>query len=223
MGGGPVNPSLVVPAYFHPSVDPGGWERLAEQPDLVRLVILNVINGPGVRPEPAFQTVTRRLRAAGVDVIGYVDTSYGQRYPEQVTDEFLRYLDWYQVTGVCLDRVAATAPWIPHYAKLAGSAREMGAKVVFFNHGTHPAEGYAAHADLLGTFEGTWQAYQALDVPRWTTAWPAEKFYHVVHSVPPGRSRQTARLAVRRRAGNLYVTEGSGPNPYDHLPQWGRN
>lgn len=218
-----MSPALVIPAYFHPSADPGGWEWLAEHPDRVRLVILNVINGPGVRPEAPFQAVTRELHAAGVDVIGYVDTNYGQRYPGQVSDEFRRYLDWYQVTGICLDRVAATAPWMPHYAKLAASAREMGAKVVFFNHGTHPAEGYATHADLLGTFEGSWHAYQGLDVPRWTSAWPAEKFYHVVHSVPPGKSQQTVRLAVRRRAGNVYVTERGGTNPYDHLSRWGRN
>lgn len=217
-----MNPRLVVPAYFHPSAEPAGWEWLAAHPDQVRLVILNVINGPGVRPEPPFQSVARRLRDAGVDVIGYVDTAYGQRYPEQVDDEFGRYLDWYQVTGVCLDRVAATSPWVPHYAKLAASVREMGAKVVFFHHGTHPVEGYAEHADLLGTFEGPWSAYQRLDMPRWTAAWPAEKFYHVVHSVPPGHAGETIRLAVGRRVGAVYVTERSGPNPYDRLPDWDR-
>jgi hypothetical protein len=211
---------LVVPAYFHPSVDPAGWEWLATHADRVRLVILNVINGPGVRREPPFQTVTRRLLDAGVDVIGYIDTNYGQRYPEQVADEFSRYLDWYQVTGVCLDRVAASSPWVPYYAKLAAGSREMGAKAVFFNHGTYPAEGYASHADLLGTFEGTWHAYQRLDVPRWTAAWPDEKFCHVVHSVPPGKSEQTVRLAVRRRVGAVYVTERSGANPYDRLCDW---
>ncbi len=218
-----MNPRLVVPAYFHPTVRPAQWEWLADHPDRVRIVILNIINGPGIRPEPPFVAVARRLREAGIDVIGYVDTNYGQRRAEQAEDEFRRYLDWYQVTGLCLDRAAVSTPWLPHYAKLAAGTREMGAKVVFFNHGTHPAEGYAEHADLLGTFEGPWHAYQRLDVPRWTRAWPAEKFYHVVHSVPPGKSGQTLRLAVRRRAGAVYVTGRSGPNPYDRLPAWDRN
>ena len=211
-------PRLVVPAYFHPSADPAGWEWLAEHPDRVWLVVLNIINGPGLRPEPPFQAVARRLHDAGVTLIGYVDTNYGQRHPEQVRDELGRYLDWYPVTGVCLDRVTATAAWLPHYSALTAEARKLGAEVVFFNHGAYPAEGYAELADLLGVFEGSWQAYQRLDVPRWTRAWPAEKFYHVVHSVPPGKSGDTVRLAVRRRAAAVYVTERSGPNPYDRLP-----
>lgn len=213
-----MKPRLVVPAYFHPAARPEQWEWLASHPDRVRLVVLNVINGPGLRAEPQFQAVTDRLHEAGVGVIGYVDTNYGQRFAEQVMDEFGRYVEWYGVSGVCLDRASASAPWLTHYAKLAASAREMGAKVVFFNHGSYPAEGYAEHADLLGTFEGTWRAYQRLDVPRWTRAWPAEKFYHVVYSVPPGETAETTRLAVRRGAAAVYVTERSGSNPYDGLP-----
>jgi len=213
-----MTPRLVVPAYFHPSLRPDGWEWLAEHPDRVWLVILNIINGPGTRPEPRFLAVAERLHRAGITVIGYVDTNYGQRYPEQVADELGRYLDWYPVTGVCLDRAAASAAWLPYYAKLAAGAREMGARVVFFNHGLYPAEGYAEHADLLGTFEGPWQGYQQLDVPRWTKNWPAEKFYHVVYSVPPGHDRETVRLAVRRRAAAVYVTGRGGVNPYDSLP-----
>jgi len=213
-----VTPQLVVPAYFHPSVHPGEWEWLAQHPDRVRLVILNISNGPGLRPEPPFQAVTERLHDTGVTVIGYVDTSYGQRFPEQVADELRRYVDWYKVGGVCLDRAASSAPWVGYYASLATTAREMGALVVFLNHGSHPVEGYAEHADLLGTFEGPWQSYRRLDVPRWTKAWPAEKFYHVVHSVPPGETGETLKLAVRRGAGAVYITERAGPNPYDRLP-----
>ena len=47
-------PRLVVPAYFHPAVRPGDWEWLAEHADQVRLVILNVANGPGTRPDAPF-------------------------------------------------------------------------------------------------------------------------------------------------------------------------
>jgi hypothetical protein len=153
-----------------------------------------------------------------VPVIGYVDTGYGNRPPSQVTAEFGQYLDWYEVSGVCLDRAASSAASLAYYAALSARVREMGARVVFFNHGVHPDEGYARHADLLGTFEGPWQAYLRLKVPRWTAAWPAEKFYHVVYSVPPGRLGQAGRLAVRRHAAAAYFTERGGDNPYDRLP-----
>jgi hypothetical protein len=42
----------------------------------------------------------------------------------------------------------------------------------------------------------------------------------VVHSVPPERAAAAWRLAARRRAATAYVTERSGPNPYDALPAW---
>ena len=99
----------------------------------------------------------------------------------------------------------------------------LGAEVVFFNHGTHPAPGYARHADLLGTFEGTWAAYQRLRIPRWARRWPSSKFYHVVHSVPAAQLPAARQLAARRHAGAVYITERGGPNPYDGLPEMSGN
>jgi hypothetical protein len=93
--------------------------------------------------------------------------------------------------------------------------------LVMFNHGAHPLEAYAEHADLLGTFEGPWQAYLRLPVPRWTRSWPASRFYHVVYSVPPEHAADAFLLAVRRRAGCVYITDQGGGNPYDRLPAWG--
>jgi Spherulation-specific family 4 len=211
-------PRLVVPAYFHPAVHPDEWGWLVRHAARVRLVILNIHNGPGSGPQAPFKDVTDQLRGAGVQVIGYVDTNYGSRPASQIMTELSQYLDWYDVNGVCLDRVAATTADLAYYAALSARVRKVGARVVFFNHGTYPVEGYARHADLLGTFEGPWHAYRKLDVPRWTAAWPSEKFYHVVHSVPPGRSEEASQLAMARRAAAVYITERSGPNPYDRLP-----
>jgi len=211
-------PRLVVPAYFHPVVRPGDWEWLAARPGVVRFVVLNIASGPGHVPQPEFEAVAGRLAAAGTGVLGYVDTAYGHRDPRLVAADIRRYLDWYPVSGVCMDRAAAEPARLAHYALLAGRARAMGAATVFFNHGTHPAEGYAAHADLLGVFEGPWRAYRRLRPPAWTRDWPAALFYHVVHSVPPEEAAATWRLAAKRRAGSAYVTERSGPNPYDALP-----
>ena len=122
---------------------------------------------------------------------------------------------------MCFDRVAVTASDLAYYATLAAHARAMGADVVLFNHGTHPLEGYAEHADLLGTFEGPWPAYVRLAVPRWTRSRPAEQFYHVVHSVPPRHFDDAFVLAIRRRAASIYITDRTGGNPYDRLPQGG--
>jgi hypothetical protein len=213
---------LVVPAYFHPVLHPDHWGWLADHAPQVRLVILNVANGPGREPEPVFHPVLDRLGGAGVPVAGYVDTNYGHRPPEDVLAELGRYLNWYGVKGVCFDRVAAEAGQLRYYAALSARARDMGAGVVLFNHGVHPVEEYAEHADLLGTFEGPWPAYLRMAVPSWTRSHPAEMFHHVVYSVPTGHFGDAFMLAARRRAGAIYITDRDGANPYDQLPGGGK-
>jgi hypothetical protein len=214
-------PALVVPAYFRPDERPGDWELMAADPSRVRLVILNLANGPGTRPDPVFLPAVDRLRDGGVAVAGYVDTDYGRRPAGDALADLGRFMRWYQVTGVCFDRAAGTAQRLGYYAALSRKAREAGARDVVFNHGAHPLEAYADHADLLGTFEGPWRAYTRLAVPRWTRARPAGQFYHVVYSVPRENFGQAFLLAIRRRAGCAYITDRGGANPYDRLPPAG--
>ena len=160
-----VMPQLIVPAYFHPATHPGQWAWLARHAAEIRMIVLNLASGPGPQPDEAFYPVLDQLHAAGVTVGGYVDTNYGQRPVYQAMTDLGRYVDWYQVSGVFFDRVAAAADQAGQYADLARNARDMGAHVVAFNHGAHPAEAYAEHADLLGTFEGPWNSYLELAVP----------------------------------------------------------
>jgi hypothetical protein len=210
-----------VPAYFRPELRPDDWELLAKHAPQVRLVILNVANGPGTAPDPAFFPALERLRQAGVAVAGYADTNYGQRPARDALADLDNFLNWYQVAGVFFDRVSITAEHLDYYAALSRDARYSGARVVLFNHGAHPLEAYAEHADVLGTFEGPWRAYLKLAVPRWARSRPADKFYHVVYAVPRENYDHAFLLAMRRRAGNVYITNRAGRNPYDCLPAGG--
>ena len=212
-------PRLAVPAYFRPDARPDDWELLAQR--RVRLVILNVASGPGTRPDQAYLPALARLVHAGVAVAGYVDTNYAQRVPRAAMADLNRFLRWYAVTGVCFDRAAVEPEHLGYYAALARDARLAGAGLVMFNHGAYPAEAYAEHADLLGTFEGPWRAYLRLAVPRWTRSRAASIFYHVVYSVPLDHFDDAYLLAMRRRAGCAYVTDRAGTNPYDRLPAGG--
>jgi len=216
-------PKLVVPAYFHPANRPREWQWLAEHAALIRMVVLNVANGPGTEPQGVFRAAVDLLHKARVCTVGYVDTDYGRRDMQEVLAETEQWQDWYGARGVCLDQVTSSTADLGHYAEMSGKVRAMGAEVVFFNHGAHPEPGYASHADLLGTFEGTWQDYQQLRIPSWTRRLPPSKLYHVVHSVPAASLPDAWRLAARRRVGALYITQRTGPNPYDGLPDMSRD
>jgi Spherulation-specific family 4 len=214
----PAAPRLIVPAYFHPAVAPGDWAALARAAGQLKMVVLNPASGPGDRPDPVQQRALEPLRAAGVTVAGYVDTDYGRRPSRAALAEISRFQDWYGTDGVLFDRVSAGPEDLRHYAGLARRARKLGAQTVVFNHGVHPYPGYARHADVLGTFEGPWPVYLEQAMPAWTRSWPAERFYHVVYSVPRPQLSNALLLAARRRAGCVYVTDRGGGNPYDRLP-----
>ncbi len=208
----------VVPAYFSPATDPVAWDRLARYAPLVRLVTVNVANGPGQQPNPRYRDVIARLRQSHVDVAGYVDTGYAQRRTDTVVAEVARYLDWYGVDAVFLDQVSSGWNHLDHYADLAGRVRAAGARLLAFNHGTYPVQEYSKLAELLGTFEGPWRSYMAARIPDWVRMWPAERFFHLVYSVPAARHGDVYGLVARRGADGAYVTERGGANPWDYLP-----
>ena len=211
-------PKLLVPAYFHPAIHPELWAAMAENSDKVRIVILNAANGPGLRRDGVLLEAVEPLLSAGIDVVGYVDTDYGRRPRHEAVADIACFLLWYRVTGVLFDRVPTTPDHVGWVARLAHHAREMGARIVVFNHGAYPSEGYAEHADVLGTFEGPWTAYVDLPVPLWARGLPQGKAYHVVYSIPRDRFADAVLLASRRRAGYVYLTDHDNPNPYDRLP-----
>ena len=217
-GSGLARPQLIVPAYFHPSTHPDEWAWLAERAAQIRMIVLNLASGPGAQPDAAFFPALDRLRSAGVTVAGYVDTNYGHRPAYDALADLTRYVDWYQVGGVFFDRSAGAAGYVGYYADLARRARDTGVRLVAFNHGSHPVEAYADHADLLGTFEGPWTTYLGLTVPHWVRARPAGQFFHLLHSVPVSSFDEATWLAARRNAGGVLVTDQGGVNPWDRLP-----
>ncbi len=211
-------PRLIVPAYFHPASHSGEWQWLAERAVHIRFIVLNLADGPGGQADPAVVPALDQLRSAGVTVCGYVDTNYGLRPAQAVIADLRRHLDWYRVDGVFFDRAAIGAELVGHYAGLARQARDCGARLVALNHGAHPIEPYADHADLLGTFEGPWSAYLDLAVPRWVRSRPAGQFFHLLHAVPTASFADALWLAAYRHAGCAYVTDRCGVNPWDGLP-----
>ncbi|GIH24434.1 hypothetical protein Aph01nite_27440 [Acrocarpospora phusangensis] len=205
--------SLLVPAYFHPVAQEGAWRRLAARPP--GTVVLNVDSGPGTARDPDFVHVLKPLLAAGVEVLGYLDTAYGDRPIRELVVDARRYRSWYGVTGVFLDQAAAGQDRLSHYRVAAAALRESGRLVL--NPGVYPDPGYAAVADLLVTFEGPWAAYRALAVPAW--ARPPEKSCHLVYGVP-GWARRLVQRSTARLTGSGFVTSGACPNPWQDLPPY---
>ncbi len=214
---------LFVPLYAYPGTEPEAWARVAANAGALAGLVLNPHSGPGSAVEPEFAAAAERLRAAGVPLFGYVDTAYGCRQHREVVADIERHRDWYDVDGVFLDQVGSGPELLPHYRRLAVAARSLDAARVALNPGVHPHPGFAEAADLLITFEGSWEQYRELRIPAWTAGFPAQRFGHLVHGTPVDRCAAVPDMARRRHAAVSYATPGSGPNPWGVLmPQLSR-
>ncbi|MDX6743760.1 spherulation-specific family 4 protein [Actinocorallia sp. A-T 12471] len=209
---------VIVPAYFAPHVRPGLWERIADA--RLRCVVLNVASGPGTAPDPVFARASDRIAARRGTVAAYVDVSYGRRETALVLADLKRYRRWYGVADVFFDQVPSGPDGVAYMKNVTDRARDAGAGLVVFNHGTHPDPTYLTLADVLVTFEGPVTAYAAAEPPAWTLAGDPARFCHLVYGCRPEDLEVVTALARRRNTGVLYVTDRAGANPYDGLPSY---
>lgn len=223
--------SLLVPAYTHPAVAPDLWRRLAEAAPLLRAVIVNPASGPGVEVDSEYSLAVERLRAAGARVVGYVDTGYGQRPLPRIEADLAAYRRWYGIRDVFFDQVAAGVDTLDHYADMVLRARAAGARFVVLNPGVPPHPGYLDLADVVVSFEGTWQDYRgaagvgrAVPPVAGVSGTVAERLCHLVYDLPRGTGAAEAFGELLRRAeaagvGIVFGSDGSGDNPWDTFPQ----
>lgn len=206
--------TLLVPYYEHPSVRPAEWEAIVAAAPRLYGVVLNPASGPGDTPDQAFAEIAERLRAADVRVLGYADTSYGRRARAEVVQDLTRHRDWYAVDGAFLDQVASGLGDFGYYQRLATAAWGVGCTTLALNHGAPPHPAYARLADVLVTFEGTWDTYRSLR-PAPCTAGRGRQC-HLVHGVPPGAP--VGELAHTRGATVHCAVPGTGAHPWGTLP-----
>lgn len=187
--------------YGPPLLAPAEWGALARAGGALHWVVLNVADGPGVRPDPHCLQAAGGLRNAGVRVLGHLDLVHGVRALAEVLSDARRHLDWYRVDGFLLDRCPAGRAELPEVRRTVDALRTLReAPHIVLGQGIHPHPGYADHADQLVTFSGPWTDYRWSQVAEWTADHPPERFCHLVHGTPRAIStRPCASPAGRAR------------------------
>jgi hypothetical protein len=218
-----VRTGLGVPGYAHPLLAPAEWAELTRPGTPVHWAVLDVAEGPGVRPDPHCLHVASRLRAVGVRVLGRLDTTYGARPFGDVISDAHRYLDWYKADGFLLDRCPTERGALPEIRRTITTLRGIGADPhIVLGHGVHPYPGYAESADQLVTFSGPWSDYRWSQVAEWTADYPPERFCHLVHAVPRGHLDEALRIARWQGAATIWFTDrtdrGGQADPWAAMP-----
>jgi hypothetical protein len=213
-----VRQRLAVPAYFPPGPL---WAALDAAAGPVGIAIVNPDSGPGSTRSPHYAARITESQRKGTAIIGYVDTDYATRPMADVRRDIDRYVAWYGVDGIFLDQVSAARVCLPYYAAISTAIKaDEATALVALNPGAAIPEPFMTVADIIVTFEETYDAYiSGYHAARWMRRYPPERFCHLIHSVPTEKAlRRAITLSKRRRAGWLYVTPATLPNPWSTLP-----
>ena len=129
---------------------------------------MNPDSGPGPRQNLDYVNTVNKTTAAGVRVLGYVYTDYGDRSLSDVTSDIDNYYKWYNVDGVFLDEAEyRDCTDDAYYQNLYNHIKAKGGQVIL-NPGTQTEECYADSADVIVNFEGTYDAYARETAPALT-------------------------------------------------------
>jgi hypothetical protein len=208
---------LAVPAYFAPGPE---WQRLIAAAPTVGMIIVNPASGPGTSTDPQYTQAIAQARAAGIIVLGYVGTSYGQRPVADVIADVNGYYDLYSLSGVYFAEgpmEADCAPLEMQYQNVVAAAHARDAHA-FLAIGTHFCPTYVYLFDYMVEFAMSWSNYQSYVVPTWMPSGSPDRFIHFISDVPPSDAGAAISRAIANGAGWVFATEQSEPNPWGQLP-----
>ena len=224
---------ILLPLYIYPNwyeADNYIWSQVTNAAEKVPIVaIINPHNGPdGSPPNQDYARGLEDLNRAGVKMLGYVYTKYGDRPLAEVKQDIDLYYQHFGVKGIFLDESASSENQIAYYQDIYRhiKAKDAQAQVVI-NPGTHTDAVYltspaADTAVIFENFSDNWNRYQ----PRpYVSRQPSQHFAGLIHSVPDAATMKShIDQAIERNIGYIYITDdrpdrGDG-DPWNSLPTY---
>jgi hypothetical protein len=214
---------LMVPLYTYPGAT---WDTVIASASVVPTVaIINPNSGPGSGPDSSFRTYMTKMRNAGVEMVGYVHTSYGARSISEVKAEIDIYASQFPlVVGIFLDEVSAASGQLSYYQQLYSYIMGMpGWKYDILNPGTVPVAGYANAATQIVTYESAASGFASSSNPSWASCNNKNQFAMITYGATSSSSMQSAISAAKSKGvyGWVYVTNtGATGATYNSLPSY---
>jgi len=214
---------MMVPLYTYPGAS---WDSVAAGAAYTQTVaIINPNSGPGTGPDSSYNSYMAKLNAAGVEMIGYVHTSYGARAIADVMADIDQWAaEFPLVVGIFLDEAASTADQVPYYTTLYNYIMALpGYKYDVINPGTAPTSGYLAVSTQIVSFEDSAASFAASANPSFASCSNKDHFSVIAYAATTTSSMQSALLAAKSKGyyGWVYVTDGAaGGSTYNSLASY---
>gem|GEM_PF-537571 len=210
---------LLAPAYFYPPL--GEWEPMIDEGSAFGIIILNPNSGVHTSHDTNYDAPLARARAAGIRIVGYIQTDYATRPISEILLEMDRYREWYGVTSFFLDEADTDSVWIPLYTQMTDYVHAMGG-IAILNFGYHPHPGYMAIADIVVDFEDSAEVYADYELPSWVYDYPANRFAQFVYHVTAENRDEVLAKTRALNAGYVWITDDNvtEENPFHVLPTY---
>jgi hypothetical protein len=206
--------------YEYPNAD---WNTVAnlkkEYPNVPIIAVINPNSGPGTAFDANFNNGINNLRAAGVIVLGYVYTNFGNRAISAVEGDINTYHGWYSLDGIFLDVMSWQSGYANYYSSVTAYAKSLGYTFVQGNPdylGSSTA-GYVGTVDNIVIYENsglpslsTLQSLSSISPDKSNFAYIANS----ITSLDTTFEKQSAQYV-----GWLYISSNPG-NVYSGLPSY---
>ena len=149
---------LVVPLYMYPD---SYWTQLIQakeaNPTVPVIAVVNPSNGPGSSPDSNYVTGIKDLQAAGITVLGYVDSQYQGTPITTAERQVADYANWYGTNGIFEDCMTNTGS--PSYYSTLTQYRGLGRPVLHHGQPRHEHHGrLRLQRGQPGDLRGLWRS-----------------------------------------------------------------
>jgi len=204
-------------------VYPGAaWDQLVTvaQTGVPVIAIINPASGPNYNgPDSSYTTYIQKLVNAGIEVVGYVHTSWGARDIGTVTNEINIYKTKYPgVTGIFFDEAATDAGEVAYYRQAYNFVMSVNYQHVILNPGLEPDQGYLDVSTNIVIYENYASSLSSTTFDSFITCAPSAaqkagykyKFSAIIHTASQSDMPSLISQAHAKGMGLVYVTDGVG-------------
>ena len=157
------------------------------------------------------------LQAAGITVVGYIDTAYGAESLSTVESWISDYVSWYHVNGIFFDCMSNSNGYQSYYSSATDYADSLGLGLTVGNPGTSTLSSYVGTVNVMVIYENPGYP-TASTVQSAAMGDSASNFAVMAYDV--STPTQSYLSSVAPYASWVYFTSGSGADPYDVLPSF---
>lgn len=220
---------VLVPLYMEPG---SGWDALitAAKAGTSIIAIINPNSGPVSSGPPSnWVTYMGKMRDAGIDMVGYVHTSYGARSISDVKKEIDTYATKYTgLKGIFLDEVSASKSDIPYYKQAYDYIMGKSGYIHdILNPGASTDQGYLDVSSNIVIYESSASSYKS-PTASWIKCAPSAaqkagwkyKFSGIVYGASSSQMTSIASQMASAGIGMVFITDKTLPNPYNPLPSY---